>query len=206
VDPVEPPQLLRVCPRHGLVAGLDGRCVICHRNDVQTAGRGSGRTVLMVALACAALLGGTLVLKGMRGRQRAAPAETAVAVNVPPPPPPPDEDPAPRPAEEAAAAAHRVDEQNRIRDVDAAMYRIPIKMYVDGHCDMCEAARGWMKEKGLRWSEVDVAADPDALEALKKLTPSPTVPTFEVGGEVLVGFGPSSLLGAMRRAAEKQTR
>jgi glutaredoxin len=157
-----------------------------------------------VALFCAAVLGGVLVWKGTRGRG-AAPVETAVVVSAPQPPPPPPEDDAPqRTREEALAEARRADAQQRARDVEAAMSRVPITMYVGANCALCDAARAWMKQNGIRWSEADVA-DPGTREELKKLSPSPSVPTFDVGGEVVVGFSSTSLLTAIRRAADKRT-
>ena len=187
------------------MAGRDGRCVICHRDDDETQSRSSARPVVMVALFCGAVLGGVLVWKGMRGRQTAAPVETAVVVSAPPPAPPPREDDTPqRSHEEAIAEARRDAAQQRARDVEAAMSRVPITLYASADCTMCDAARAWMKQSGIRWSEADVA-DPGTREELKKLSPSPSVPTFDVGGEVVVGFSSSSVLTAMRRAAEKRT-
>ncbi len=208
MPPAAPPLPIRVCPKHGLVAGPDGRCMICHRGDVEANdGRGPRRLVVgLVALA--AILA---VVAVWRPRPRPATLDGGVVqapVVAPPPAPPPpdDEEPAsPRPGD-PQTAVHVEQEQRRQRDIEAEMRRVPIRMYMGKTCDICDSARDWLKEKGMTYSELDVNADPAALEALKKLTPSPILPTFDVDGEVLVSFAPTLVLGAARRAAERRTR
>jgi glutaredoxin len=207
MDPVKPLPL-RVCPRHGLVAGLDGRCVICHRDDAGGEAGDGGRRVVSVLLLAGALLGCVMIWKGVRGHNPPAAVEAAPAVPVQAPPaaPVPDEDPRARSAEQVFGAARAAADRDRQRDIEAEMHRVPIRMFMNATCELCIDARGWLKQTGLTYSEVDVGTDPEGLAVLRKLTPSAAVPTFEIDGEVLVGFGQASVLGAVRRAAEKRLR
>ena len=202
------PQLpTRVCPRHGLVAGRDGRCVICHRDRAKSDDPQGSRQIVGLVLAAVALFGGVLVWKGFRGARVTAPTVVTADPGAPAPPPAVadrDEGPGPLLPDEARAASRVASEASRQRDIEAAMTRVPVRMFTVAKCEMCDAARAYLKEKGLRFTETDVGSDPSALEAMHKLTPSSQVPVFDVDGEVLVGFGPTNVIGAVRRAAEKR--
>lgn len=203
MPPPQPPPLLRLCSKHGIVAGRDGRCVICHRGDDETRGDAGTRRVIATLLASVALVAGVLIWKGVRTRQAQAHVERVVAVAAPPPRPAAEDEDPPRTADESMAIAHGQAEQRRQHDLEIEMHRVPVRMFMDDQCTLCGAARDFMKEQGLSYTEVDVGADP---EALRKLTPNPTVPSFDVDGELVPGFGPGALLGAVRRAADKRTR
>ena len=198
------PLPLRVCQKHGLVAGRDGRCVICRRNDddrVQADGR---RRWIAGLFAAAALCGGAAIWRGTHGRvASAAPAPSALPA---PAPIPEAEGPLPPPADEIKAAAHVAAEQERQRDVEAEMLRVPVRMFTIKKCEMCDVARDWLRQRGMRLTEIPLDDDPAALEAMHRLTPSTEVPVFDVEGEVLVGFGPTNVAAAVRRAADKRTR
>jgi glutaredoxin 3 len=204
-----PPLPVRVCPKHGLVAGRDGRCVICHRDDAENEGDGSGRRVAAWVLVAVALVGGVLVWKGTRGSRAEAPIAVRVdrpAPAVVAPPAAVDEGPAPRSVDEAQQRARLEAVQDQQRAIEAEMHKVPIRLFMIQKCETCDAARAFFKEKGLTYSELDVNADPSALEAMHKITPSAQVPVLDVDGEVLVGFGPTNLLGALRRAADRRTK
>jgi len=205
-----PPLPVRVCPRHGLVAGPDGRCVICHRGQTEIpASTGSGRTIAAVVLVSVGILGGVLVLKGMRGKP--AVAVDPGAVNAPArapaaPPPAPDDDPAPAAPDEEKERRRHVQEQQRQKTIEEEMHKVHVRMFMTKACDLCDTARAWLKQNGMTYSEIDVGSDPAALEAMHKLTPGNEVPVFEVDGEVLVGFGPTNVAAAVRRAADRRSR
>ncbi len=204
--PPAPPLPIRVCPKHGLVAGPDGRCMICHRDDAGTDDGGGARRLAFGLVATVAIVAGVV---GWKLRARSAPVVGATErpALVAPRPAEAPEDPEPaRSPEVAMAEAHAAQVQQRQRSIEDEMRKVPIRMYMARTCDICDGARDWFKEKGMTYSEVDVNADPSALEELKKLTPSPVLPTFDVDGEVLVSFAPTLMLGAARRAAERRTR
>jgi glutaredoxin 3 len=208
-----PPLPLRVCPKHGLVAGRDGRCVICHRNDADGGRDVAGRRRLAGGLlVLVALMGTLLVWKGVRGRAPAGPTVIRGDVPVAAPAPPPtivddeEQGPAPRTPEEARERIRRDEQQQRQRALEAEVRRVPVRMFTVKTCPMCDLARDLLKQKGLSYREDDVEADPSALAAMRALTPSTQVPVFDVDGEVLVGYNPINVLAAVHRAAERRTR
>jgi glutaredoxin len=211
VPPAPPPLPLRLCPRHGLVAGRDGRCIICRRNDDEgDASRVSRRVlvglILPIVLAC-----GVLVWKGTSATRRppvalrSEPSGTVLA-RAAPAVPAADEGPAPRADDATRAAIHADEERARQRTIEEEMHKVRIRMFVTNTCEMCDVARDWLKKQGLPCSEINVDDGPDALAEMRRITPSQQVPVFDVEGLVLVGFGPNNVLGAVRRAADRHTR
>jgi glutaredoxin len=205
-----PPLPLRLCPKHGLVAGRDGRCVICHRNDGERTSTGAGRRVIAWLLAAVALVAVVLIWRGLRNRPAAVSTvirgDTPAAVAPAPPSTPDDDAPATRTPEEARERIRRGDEEQRQRTIEAEMRRVPVRMFTVKECPMCDLARDLLKQKGLSYSEADVGTDAEALAAMRKLTPSTQAPVFDVDGEVQVGYNPMNLLSAVRRAADRRTR
>jgi glutaredoxin len=207
--PPPPPLPIRLCPKHGLVAGPDGRCMICHRGAAEIDTASPTRRLVVGLVAVVAVASAVMVWKV---RPKPAPladaqAQPAYVAQPQAAAAEPDEPSRPPPSlDEAQAVAHMADEQQRQRSIEAEMRKVPVRMYMGKTCAICDDARDWFKEKGMACSEVDVNADPAAMEALRKLTPDPVLPTFDVDGEVLQSFAPTVMLGAVRRAAEKRAR
>jgi glutaredoxin len=187
--------------------------VICHRGGEHRSAKGSARAVGGVALVAVAIGGGAALWKGARQRALAPPRDLVqgdVPAPVAAPTPAPTaavDDPGPTADEQAKQQERRLAEQERSeRAVEAETRNVRVVMYTIKKCDMCDVARTWMRDKGMAFREVDLDADATGLEAMRKLTPSDQVPVFDVDGEVLVGFGPTNVLGAVRRAADKRSR
>ena len=83
----------------------------------------------------------------------------------------------------------------------SASESVSIEMYSAAWCQACSAAKAWMREQGVQYHEVDVDHGQGALAQLQVLNPRRTLPTFDVEGEVLVGFRPEALESAIRRGA-----
>lgn len=97
-------------------------------------------------------------------------------------------------AQVMAAIAAREREQRHAAGVN-------IEMYSTSWCGACKAARLYMQDHGIAFTDHDVEADPDARTTQLSLNPRGSVPTIDVDGrEVLVGFSGSDLEGAMARA------
>jgi glutaredoxin len=186
--------------------------VICHRGGEHRSAKGSVRALGGVALVVVAIVGGAAVWKGARQRALAPPrdlvqGDAPAPVTATPAPTAAADDPGPTVDEQAKRQERRLAEQDRSeRAVEAEVRNVRVVMYTIKKCDMCDAARTWMSDKGMAFREVDVDGDATGLEAMRKLTPSDQVPVFDVDGEVLVGFGPTTVLGAVRRAADKRAR
>jgi len=92
------------------------------------------------------------------------------------------------------------------REREHAAGALTIEMYSTSWCGACKAARLYMQDHGIAFSDHDVEADPDARTTQLSLNPGGSVPTIEVDGrEVLVGFSGSDLEAALARAAEARS-
>lgn len=99
-----------------------------------------------------------------------APAKSAVDAKIP----------------ESAAPAPRTD--------------VHVVVYTTSWCPVCKRAKRWMASSGISYEERDIDASLSNAERARALNPAGSVPTFDVGGEVLVGFSPESLTATIRRA------
>lgn len=80
---------------------------------------------------------------------------------------------------------------------------VPIVMYSASWCGVCRSAKAWMGSQGIVYEEHDVDDSAANERALRALNPRGGVPTFDVGGEVMVGFSPRGLVATMQRAAAR---
>jgi glutaredoxin len=78
---------------------------------------------------------------------------------------------------------------------------VSIEMYSAAWCSACGRAKAWMREQGIRYREIDVDHGQGAMAQLQMLNPRRTLPTFDVGGEVLVGFAEPQLASAINSHA-----
>jgi glutaredoxin len=83
----------------------------------------------------------------------------------------------------------------------AASETVSIEMYSAAWCTACSRAKAWMREQNISYHEIDVDQRSGAMGQLAVLNPRRTLPTFDVQGQVLVGFEPGALATAIRGAA-----
>lgn len=87
-------------------------------------------------------------------------------------------------------------------DPDAAPAQgAPVAMYMTEWCPVCRQARKWLEERGYVFVEHDVERDPRAAVFFVAVNPRGSVPTFDVGGEILIGFDPERLRAAITESA-----
>ena len=86
--------------------------------------------------------------------------------------------------------------------LQAASETVSIEMYSAAWCTACSRAKAWMREQNISYHEIDVDQRSGAMGQLAVLNPRRTLPTFDVQGEVLVGFQPDRLATAIRGAAQ----
>lgn len=214
----------RRCSVHGLMASEDGRCVICRRGD-ETAERGDSPTsvtsLLWTAVAgflCLALVIGYWKYSDKQEAKRAevpvvadqgqapAPVQTQVA-------PPvegtrtepggailgePEENPTAQPMVDATGAPSQA--------LEVAKRAVPIKLYSTSWCPHCKRARTFLTQQGYTFEDHDVEASETDKALLRSMNPSGSVPTFDLGGHVLVGFDPQTFDTQMTRIAEAQLK
>lgn len=101
-------------------------------------------------------------------------------------------------AEVAAAAA-----PGTPMTLAAASQAITIEMYSATWCSACARARQWMSAEGISYQEIDVDRRTDAMGQLSVLNPRRTLPTFDIDGQVVVGFDQVALTGAIDGAARR---
>jgi glutaredoxin len=79
-------------------------------------------------------------------------------------------------------------------------------MYSTTWCGVCRSARAYLNANNMRYTEYDVEANAAARAEHRRLNPAGGVPTFDIGGEVLVGFSDRGFERALDAAAARDER
>jgi glutaredoxin len=114
--------------------------------------------------------------------------------------PPPVEAPPAPPALAPPPAAVAEPPQEATPSIDG----VRVVVYTASWCSVCKHAKAWMGSRGIAYEEHDIDASRDDARALRLLNPRGSIPTFDVEGDVLVGFSESSLMGTLQRAAQRR--
>lgn len=80
---------------------------------------------------------------------------------------------------------------------------VSIEMYSATWCPSCGRAKAWMREQNIAFHEIDVDQRAGAMAQLQMLNPRRTLPTFDIDGEVLVGFQEPRLRTAIEEGARR---
>jgi glutaredoxin len=125
----------------------------------------------------------------------------------------PEPAPAPAPSETAPAASASSTAPEAVPGPDPrqlgsrahqALSLVSIQMYATSWCPSCRRARAWLQANSVRFVEYDVERSAAAERRLRQLNPKGSVPTIEVDGRVLVGFGEQSMGRAIADAVERR--
>lgn len=81
-----------------------------------------------------------------------------------------------------------------------AVANAPITLYAVPKCDACDLVRLFLQKKGIPFSEVDVAQDRDAQQALIDKSGQLGVPTLLIGYVALSGYNVSSIEAELRKS------
>lgn len=108
-----------------------------------------------------------------------------------------------RERESAKAETERA-EAEREAALAQARRRVSVTIYTTDWCPHCTRAKAYMQQAGIRYVERDVESSETYRSRRDRLNPRRSVPTFDVDGEVLVGFSPRSLEGAIDRVAARR--
>jgi glutaredoxin len=109
---------------------------------------------------------------------------------------------APVAATSSAAPPAEIEHRPAVNELAAA--RVHVLVYTTSWCSVCKKAKRWMASSGVPYEERDVEASSADARQLRQINPRGSVPTFDVDGEVLIGFSPDGLIGTMKRAAARQ--
>jgi glutaredoxin len=92
----------------------------------------------------------------------------------------------------------------RERSQRQARQGIVVVMYSTSWCPSCVAARSYMDGHGIAYVDHDIDQSESARLIMRRLNPRGSVPTIDIDGTVLVGFGAGSLEAALDGAARKR--
>jgi len=211
--------VLRRCERHDLACRPDGTCVLCERE--RPSGGGS-RALLIVALVVVAGAAGVIHTQRPRPQPIAAlPTETAPAATTPvvettttpyrelPPaetmyvPPAVVTETVPGATQPVAPPQPRPTGPDQAA-LQSAARSVKVVMYTTTWCPQCKKAKAWLNDNGVSYAERDIEASESDRAACKKLNPTCSIPTLDIDGEVIVGYGPSHMRAAIDNAARRR--
>ena len=66
-------------------------------------------------------------------------------------------------------------------------------MYTTPICKYCKLAKEFFKKKGIAFEEVDITKSKEAMKEMITKSRQMTVPVFDIGGKILVGFKRSEI-------------
>ena len=72
-----------------------------------------------------------------------------------------------------------------------------VKVYSTPTCPYCKLTKEFLKEKGIAFSDIDVAADPAAANDMVKKSGQMGVPVIDVNGSIIVGWNKTALEEAL---------
>jgi glutaredoxin-like YruB-family protein len=75
-----------------------------------------------------------------------------------------------------------------------------IKVYTSPTCPWCHKLKAYLKEKGVKFTDIDVTADDAAAEEMISKSGQMGVPQIEVNGKVIVGFNQAAIDAELKKA------
>ena len=63
-----------------------------------------------------------------------------------------------------------------------------VRLFITPACPYCYTLKEFLKEKGIKFEEIDVSKDKKAKEELIKKSGKMEVPVIEIDGQIVVGF------------------
>ena len=79
-----------------------------------------------------------------------------------------------------------------------------ITIYSTPTCPYCKLAKDFLKEKGLNFTEIDVASDPSSANDMVKKSGQMGVPVIEIDGQIVVGWNQAALNEILEQSASKK--
>jgi glutaredoxin len=81
---------------------------------------------------------------------------------------------------------------------------VRVVVYTASWCPVCRRAKKWMAAHGIQYEDHDIEGSSEDARAMRELNPRGSIPTFDIEGDVMVGFSESDLLAAMQRTARRR--
>ena len=73
-----------------------------------------------------------------------------------------------------------------------------VKVYSTPTCPYCHMAKDFLKENGIDFEDINVAANPDLARELIEKSGQSGVPVIDVNGQIIVGFDKEALKKALK--------
>lgn len=73
-----------------------------------------------------------------------------------------------------------------------------VKIYTTSTCIWCHAAKGFFKEKGIKFQEINVSKSPIAQFEMIQKSRQMGVPVIDINGQIIVGFNRSAIETALK--------
>lgn len=96
------------------------------------------------------------------------------------------------------AAAEAAADPGELENAPVELPKGGIVLYCTTWCPDCRRARNWLQGRGLAYQDVDVDAVPGAADQVRQWANGyKTTPTFDIDGEIIVGFNIPALEKAL---------
>ena len=79
------------------------------------------------------------------------------------------------------------------------MAKLKVKVYSTKTCPWCHKAKEFLKEKGIKFEDIDVGADQKAAEEMIKKSGQMGVPVLDINGNIIVGFDREAIEKALTK-------
>jgi glutaredoxin len=119
------------------------------------------------------------------------------------PTPTPPATPTPTPPTTAAATTIAIaapPAAPAIAAADAGLQYLHVVIYSASWCLACQEAKAWMTAHRIAFEERDIDASTEYMQQLRLLNQSMSIPTFDIDGNVMVGFNRQQLVFMLRSA------
>jgi glutaredoxin-like YruB-family protein len=63
-----------------------------------------------------------------------------------------------------------------------------IKVYSTPSCSICKQLKSFLNEKGVKFTDINVASDPTAAQEMIEKSGQMSVPVTEIDGKIITGF------------------
>jgi glutaredoxin len=82
----------------------------------------------------------------------------------------------------------------------ATTANVHVVVYTTSWCPHCREAKAWMAAQRIDYEERDIEASPDNKRMMNQINSRRSIPTFDVNGDVMVGFSATALTSLLKQA------
>jgi glutaredoxin len=87
----------------------------------------------------------------------------------------------------------------------ASIAGVPVVVYTTSWCPVCRRAKAWLRSNGIAYEERDIEGSSEYARKIRLLNPRASIPTFDVDGDVAIGFSEGQLTSMLERAAQRRS-